>query len=317
MTDPQPSYRDQPQTHTAGTPPPQVPTQTPSRLGGSGGRSVDLLLAFAAPALTLLIVGLAYALLRWAPDPVETALIVSGGGLVVLAACGFLAARRGVVAPYVAVALMLPFMLAVSAGFGSAERISSELEGFFDDEGTITSSDSDWGFSDDTDDTEAPDPAESAVTFGSTGEFNGYEVTVSSMECGLTEIDGAAENPDYYDSVDAEQYVTAKPASGKTFCVIASTWTNVSKEPASLWSHETFSGLITSDGVEFAPTSEDESYSSAMTSENGYASDTLNPGDSAEILTVFSLPEETAVAYLKAADFMDSEGVTFFEAPAN
>jgi hypothetical protein len=92
-----------------------------------------------ALGLSLLILVAAFALLRWAPSPVETTIVVVSILLVGLTVAGYLGTRRGHAAPFVAVALLLPYLLAGVVAWGAAQRAASELEAFFgagEDSGT-------------------------------------------------------------------------------------------------------------------------------------------------------------------------------------
>lgn len=76
-------------------------------------------------------VAAAYLSLRYAPSPIETALIVVTVALLVLAVIGFLGSRRGHAAIFVAVALILPYVLAGAAFLAVAQRASSALDDAF------------------------------------------------------------------------------------------------------------------------------------------------------------------------------------------
>jgi len=276
------------------------------------------LLAWAGPVLAVLAVVSTYAVLRWSPEPVLVALAVAGTLLVALTVLGVVAARRGVVAPYVAVALLLPYLLAASAVLGSAERVSSEFEDLFgsdDESGNPT-------FDRDESDTAAsagePDPADAAVPFGSTGEFEGFQVTVDRVKCGLTRIKDAAKNPRYYEVDDAEPRVDATPEDGKTFCLVRSTWMNASKNPATRYTEETFTSVVDADGVRFEPSEDDQSSSDILTRRAGHEDDTVNPGDTIQVRTVVSVPEGTQLRHLVASGYSTGvEETTWFEASAD
>lgn len=85
----------------------------------------------------------AYVSLRYAPSPIETALVVVTVALLALAVIGFLGSRRGHSAIFVAVALILPYILAGAAFLAIAQRASSALNDAFStssDTGSDTSS---------------------------------------------------------------------------------------------------------------------------------------------------------------------------------
>lgn len=315
MTDQQtpPTYDPAPSMFS---PPPAVqPTRDEPVVRTTAGKQRRTgLLAWAGPVLAVLAVVLTYVVLRWSPEPVLAALGVTGLLLVALTVCGFVAARRGVVAPYVAIALLLPYLLAASTALGSAERVSNELEDFFgggDDSDALAF---DWDESDTEARAEEPDPAAEAVPFGSTGEFEGFEVTVDRAKCGLTKIKDAAKNPRYHEADDAERYVAAKPEDGKRFCLVSSTWTNASKNPATRGTYETFTSVVDADGVSFEPSSDDQAYSDVLTSAAGYDGDTVNPSDSVQVRTVVSVPEGTQLRHLVASGYSTGvEETTWFE----
>jgi hypothetical protein len=150
----------------------EVP-EVPGPTRNTGRQRVYLWLAIGLPVLILVAV---FAILRWAPSPVETALVVGGLLLVGLSVAGYLGCRHGVVAPYIAVALILPYLLGAVAVYGSASRVSDELGSLFD-EGGVTSGEGggSWEFKDENDDGVADD-------------------TYSGMKCGdITRADYGSE----------------------------------------------------------------------------------------------------------------------------
>ena len=92
-----------------------------------------------AGGLSVLALVAGYTLMRWAPSPIETAIIVVAVVLVLLAVVGYVGSRRGHAAPFVATALILPYLLGGVMAYGSAQRAASELEGFFADDGAVAS----------------------------------------------------------------------------------------------------------------------------------------------------------------------------------
>lgn len=80
--------------------------------------------------VVLLLVGVAYAVARAGIDLRLQAAAV-GGLLILLAIVAYAGVRAGRSPVFVVIALLLPYALAASWGFGSAQRISSALEGYF------------------------------------------------------------------------------------------------------------------------------------------------------------------------------------------
>lgn len=131
-----------------------------------------------------------FVILRWAPSPVETALAVGGVLLIALAVAGYLGCRRGVVAPFVAVALVMPYLLGGVAAYGGAQRAEAELSGLFSDLGVSEGGGPDAGATGEgmvEGGGEAPVAEEMpSVPFGEPGYFEGYAVTICSVEWGWT-----------------------------------------------------------------------------------------------------------------------------------
>lgn len=76
----------------------------------------------------------AYLILRFAPYPVETAFVVVPLLLIALAALGYVATTRGQAAPFVAIALLLPYLLIGALTYAGADRASAELDALFEGE---------------------------------------------------------------------------------------------------------------------------------------------------------------------------------------
>jgi hypothetical protein len=83
--------------------------------------------------LVLLLLGVAYGVARAGIDLRLQAAAVAGL-LVLLAILAYVAVRAGRGAAFVVIALLLPYALAASWGYGSAQRLSSALEGYFSPE---------------------------------------------------------------------------------------------------------------------------------------------------------------------------------------
>ena len=144
-------------------------------------RSPYVWLAWALPATTLVAV---FCILRWAPSPVETAIIVGGVLLIGLAVIGYFGCRRGVVAPFVSVALILPYLLGGVSAYASASRVSDELNGLFDASGSSAEGGPEAAeFSDENGD-DVPDDAYTGMSCGDINETSyGSEWKNSQDEC--------------------------------------------------------------------------------------------------------------------------------------
>jgi hypothetical protein len=294
---------------------PATPEASDAKRTLSSGR-LYLWLGVGLPILTLVAV---FVILRWAPSPVETALVVGSILLIGLAVVGYLGSQSGVVAPFIAVALLLPYLLGAVVAYGGAQRAEAELSALFSDLGVSEGGDMD---------TDAPGegmaeggepPMEeemSSVPFGEPGYFEGYEVTINSVECGVDSIPKAAENPEYWESDNAPEFIAATPPEGKSFCIVHSTWRNESGQPGTRSSYDTITGLIGTDGNQYGMAGDDELISGNLTrTKGGYQEDTLNPGDSADIYSVFSVPQGVEPETLVAEGFsFDSTEVVYFDA---
>ena len=82
----------------------------------------------------VLTLAVAYLVLRFAPSPVEIATLVVTVLLVALAAIGYLATQRGHAATFVAIALVMPYLLVGTVLYAGAQRASSEIESIFEEE---------------------------------------------------------------------------------------------------------------------------------------------------------------------------------------
>ncbi len=75
-----------------------------------------------------------YFIVRFAPSPIEIATVVVLVLLAALGTFGFLGTRRGHAATFVAIALVLPYVLFGTLTYASAQRASSEIGSILDDE---------------------------------------------------------------------------------------------------------------------------------------------------------------------------------------
>lgn len=105
---------------------------------GSSGRGWReprvLLFSLLAGGLSLFALILAYVVMRWSPSPVVVTSFAVGSVLVALAVAAYLGTRRGHAAPFLAVAILLPYALAGVLSYASVQRATSEFEDFFGSE---------------------------------------------------------------------------------------------------------------------------------------------------------------------------------------
>lgn len=87
----------------------------------------------------------AYLILRFSPAPGWVAFGVVGALLVGLAVAGYLATRRGQAAAFVAIALLLPYMMIGVVSYAGTQRVADEVSSFLEDEDI---SDEDFDFDD-------------------------------------------------------------------------------------------------------------------------------------------------------------------------
>ena len=260
---------------------------TPSGAEATGGAGRGGLLGGIGALLAVLSVGLTYVVLRWAEDAGTWFVVLQLLALAVLAGLALLAGRRGGLAAFVAIAVLLPFTTLVAAGAALSDRVEEEFDGWFSSGGGFFSDDQDSDAS-----SSSGDGSERAskkpVALGDEVTSGNFAVAVNDFEC-TDVLPEAAENPDYFSSEDAAQYLDAKAPRGKQFCVVSSSWQNTSKEPDSVDSWDVFGKLVTADGTMFAPATDDTSYSYRLTEQAGHDNGTLNPGDGAELRTVFTV----------------------------
>lgn len=106
------------------------------------------LLPLLGVVVAVLLVAAPWLILRFAPSPVEVTIAVVVVLLIALATLGYLAASRGQGAAFVAIALVLPYLVLASVVHGSAARASSELESIFDEDDLFDENFSDEDLSD-------------------------------------------------------------------------------------------------------------------------------------------------------------------------
>lgn len=82
----------------------------------------------------VLALAAAYLIIRFSPAPGWVALGVVGALVVGLAMLGFLATRRGQAAAFVAIALLMPYLLVGVVFYAGAQRTVDEVDSFFEDD---------------------------------------------------------------------------------------------------------------------------------------------------------------------------------------
>lgn len=283
----------------------QLPTHTGSGVGGAG-LSGGLLGIVGAILAVVTVVG-GYAIMRWMPDPAIVYIAFVAVSLVVLAVLALLAGRRNALAPFVAIALTLPFFTVLSAGFGLGQRIEESLGELFGT--TDGSSGATFTFGDDEEDDDAAAKADDAVGRGDEGTSGNFTVVVKGVECSDT-LAKAERNPDYDYTDETEQYADVEAPEGKQFCVVSSTWSNSAQEPDMIWSG--FGKVVTSDGIQYAPTDEDPNYGRRLDEQAGNEGGNLNPGDTAEVRSVFTVPADVEVTHAITEGFGFDEPAVWF-----
>lgn len=112
------------------TTPPMSPQPTISSASRDGEPRAWLFPAVGV-ALAIALLLAAYLLLRFAS--VEAAALAVTGLLIALAVAGFVSAGRGHAATFVAIALVLPYVLGAVVAYASAQRVSDEISDIFSD----------------------------------------------------------------------------------------------------------------------------------------------------------------------------------------
>lgn len=265
----------------------QPPTHTGS---GTGGSSTGTLLGLAGAGIALVTVAASYVVVRWVEDGFVIFPVLAGVAVVALAVLALLAGRHNALAPFVAIALTLPFFSLLAAGFGAGQRIGDAFEDFASSDGDSSSS----LFSDEDSDDDSEAGAEGAVPLGEEGTSGNFTVVVEGIECSDTLTD-AERNPDWDYTDESQEYIDVEAPEGKQFCVVSSTWANDSKEPDMVWG--AFAKVVASDGTQYAPTDDDSSYGMRLDEQAGNEGGNLNPGDRAEVHSVFTLPEDVEVTH--------------------
>lgn len=246
------------------------------------GRAAALL-SILGVLLALVTLGGGYAVLRWAESPAAWFVTVISAGLLVLSALALAAGRVGGLATFVVIALLLPFATALTTLSAIGQRVEDGFGDLFSSDDSATAGEA-------ADAEEEPSPAEQAVALGEAGQANEFAVTVSGLECSGT-LKRAGANPKFGEDEDAPEFVNVKAPEGKQFCVVTSVWSNDSQAPGSVSGWNSFSGLVAADGTKFSALTEDSDLSTRLTDQAGYDGGVLNPGDRAEVRSVFTVAE--------------------------
>lgn len=247
-----------------------------------------------------------YVVVRWLDEPVVVFTVFIGVCLVALAVLALLAGRHNALAPFVAIALLLPFFSILSAGFAASQRLEDSLEDLFGSSGSVGSLSS----GEDGDNDKETDPGEDAVALGKEGSVGHFTVVTTGVECTDT-LKDAQRNPDWDYTDETKEYVDVEAPADKQFCVVASAWTNSSQEPDSIWMG--LGKLVTADGTSYAPTDEDSTYGDRLAEQAGHDGGTLNPGDAAELRSVFTVPADVEATHAVAEGFGLDEPSVWFE----
>ncbi|WP_375003881.1 hypothetical protein [Aeromicrobium sp. CTD01-1L150] len=147
-----------------------------------------------------------YFILRFAPSPGEIATLVLAVLLVVLATLGYLATKRGRAATFVAIALVLPYLLIGTVAYAALERASSELSSIFDDE---SEPEEDLFDEESFHDEEEP--------YGDEGATYGSDPTLDALWDGCEAGDADACNELYAESPGGSEYEAFAEANGGGF----------------------------------------------------------------------------------------------------
>ncbi|GAA2071484.1 hypothetical protein GCM10009821_06580 [Aeromicrobium halocynthiae] len=107
------------------------------------------LLPAAGVGVAVLLVVAPWLAFRFAPAPVEVAAVILVVLLVVLTTLGYLASTRGQGATFVAIALVLPYLVIGTVAYAAADRATTELESIFDEDDPFDEEFSEEDFFDD------------------------------------------------------------------------------------------------------------------------------------------------------------------------
>lgn len=107
------------------------------------------LLPLLGVGIAALLVVAPWLALRFAPAPVEVAAVVLVVLLVALTVLGHLAASRGQGATFVAIALVLPYLVIGTVAYAAADRATSELESIFEEDDAFDEESSEEDFFED------------------------------------------------------------------------------------------------------------------------------------------------------------------------
>ncbi len=110
--------------------------------------------------LALVLLGVAYGVSRAALS-FDAQIIVVGLLVIAFAVFAYLGVRAGHIAPFVVTALLLPYALVGVMAYGSAQRLTSELDGIFGSDSSSSNYDEDYEADEDEE-----EPAEEVVPAG-------------------------------------------------------------------------------------------------------------------------------------------------------
>jgi hypothetical protein len=135
----------------------------------------------------------------------------------------------------------------------------------------------------------AGQPFDYAKTYNDDTPPTDWRVQLTQVRCGLDTIRKGAPNPKWQGEDDVPEYVTAKAAPGKQFCMAYWDWTNTGDAPG----NTDDAGDIVVGGQRF--TREDVEISDAVETthlkpEESGLYEAINPGDKAKSIDVYVVP---------------------------
>lgn len=84
-----------------------------------------------AGGLSLALLVATYSVMRWSPSPFEVSFFVSVPLLIALAVSAYFGAQAGHSAPFLAAAILLPFVLSAVFAYASIKRAATEIDDLF------------------------------------------------------------------------------------------------------------------------------------------------------------------------------------------
>lgn len=123
-------------------------------------------------------------------------------------------------------------------------------------------------------------------------------MTVKSVECGLTELPGAAPNWEWDGSDSSPRTLPVEADPGMAFCRLTATWQNTGKKPMVGWTD--FENLVTADGTEYAEDEKAREATQQLNECSPYSCSTINPNTPAfDVVKIYQVPEGTQPASVR------------------